>query len=81
MDTMMKINMQKAETRPYDPGIHLNGRKEWEQVNELDRLINLFESKLGNCWSEYLRIITNEKTYFYGDLEEEKKLILDKNEL
>ena len=80
MDTMMKINMQKAETRPYDPGIHLNGRKEWEQVNELDRLINLFTSKLEDCWDDYIRIMNNEKAY-YEDLEEKKKIILDKNAL
>ena len=80
MDTMMKINMQKAETRPWDPGLHLNGRKEWEQVNELDRLITLFTSKLEDCWDDYIRIMNNEKAY-YEDLEEKKKLILDKNSL
>ena len=36
--------MKQGETRPWDPGLHLYGRIEWEQVKELDRLIKLFTS-------------------------------------
>ena len=69
--------MQKADTRPWDPGERL-----WKQVEELDRLITLFKLKLENCYSDSATIFNNiTDAYLCGDLEKEKKLILDRNSL
>ena len=59
MDTMMKINMQKAETRTWDPGLQDKGESIWKETLckawKQSNIIILFMKKIIKLRSQEFR--------------------------
>ena len=76
------VDMTSAETKQWDPGLHLEGEHLWKKVNEKNRLVNLFRFNLNNLWTDLFDITSDiAGTYTSVDKEKRKNLILDRDSM